>query len=163
MTEYKQLIIARRDLDMSPGKLAAQVAHGSIAWMLQELKSHAKMTYDPIVDTKTRKVIGRTNLHVLYEYAFDSYDFSSLELYNWISEAQTKIVCGARNKNHLLKAKKIAEELGLVENEHFFLIYDLCRTELESEESDGRTLTVIGFIPLDEKITHEISKHYQLY
>lgn len=28
---YKQLIIARKDLNMSPGKLAAQVSHASIA------------------------------------------------------------------------------------------------------------------------------------
>lgn len=27
---YKQLIIARKDLNMSPGKLAAQVSHASI-------------------------------------------------------------------------------------------------------------------------------------
>ena len=29
----RQLIIARKDLNMSPGKLAAQVSHGSIAFL----------------------------------------------------------------------------------------------------------------------------------
>ena len=30
---YKQIIIARKDLNISPGKLAAQVSHGSIAFL----------------------------------------------------------------------------------------------------------------------------------
>lgn len=34
---FKQLIIARRDLNMSPGKLAAQVSHASIAFLLEKL------------------------------------------------------------------------------------------------------------------------------
>ena len=34
---FKQLIIARRDLNMSPGKLAAQVSHASIAFLIEKL------------------------------------------------------------------------------------------------------------------------------
>lgn len=34
---YKQLIIARKDLNMSPGKLAAQVSHASIAFLLEKI------------------------------------------------------------------------------------------------------------------------------
>ena len=30
---YRQLIIARKDLNMGPGKLAAQVSHGSMAFL----------------------------------------------------------------------------------------------------------------------------------
>jgi peptidyl-tRNA hydrolase len=33
---YKQIIIARKDLNMSPGKLAAQVSHGSIIFILDD-------------------------------------------------------------------------------------------------------------------------------
>ncbi len=33
----KQIIIARKDLNMSPGKLAAQVAHASIAFLLSKI------------------------------------------------------------------------------------------------------------------------------
>lgn len=34
---FKQLIIARKDLNMSPGKLAAQVSHASIAFLIEKL------------------------------------------------------------------------------------------------------------------------------
>lgn len=79
----------------------------------------------------------------------------------------TKVVCKAKNRNQLLKAKTIAEELGLKEGEDFFLIKDNCRTELEPEEIDengvGRTLTCIGFKPLDSEIANKISKKFHLY
>ena len=36
---YKQVIIARKDLNMSPGKLAAQVSHASMAFLTQQIRS----------------------------------------------------------------------------------------------------------------------------
>ena len=62
-----------------------------------------------------------------------------------------------------MKAVKIAEELGLKEGKDFFLIKDNCLTELEPEEEDGRTLTVIGFRPLEDETAAAISKKFQLY
>ena len=56
----------------------------------------------------------------------------------------------------------MAEELGMIEGQDFWLIKDNCRTELEPEE-DGRTLTVIGFRPMDSKIINQIGKKYNLY
>lgn len=51
---YKQLIIARRDLNMSPGKLAAQVSHASMAFLTTGIKRSARrkdptqyIAYDP--------------------------------------------------------------------------------------------------------------------
>ena len=137
----KQLIIARKDLRMSPGKLAAQVSHASMAFLSQWIRDNANW-----------------NCHV------DGFlDECTME---WIHGIFTKIVCGAKNKNHLLKAVKIAEELGLKEGEDFFLIKDNCLTELEPEETDqngvGRTLTCIGFKPLPDETVHAISKKYQL-
>lgn len=40
---YKQIIIARKDLDMSPGKLAAQVSHGSIAFLADLIRKKAEL------------------------------------------------------------------------------------------------------------------------
>jgi PTH2 family peptidyl-tRNA hydrolase len=66
-----------------------------------------------------------------------------------------------------MKAIQIAEELGLKQDEDFFLIKDVCLTELEPEEVDengvGRVLTCIGFRPLPDEIAHKISKKFQLY
>ena len=72
-----------------------------------------------------------------------------------------------KEPQQLLKAKTIAEELGLVENKDFFLIRDACHTELEPEEFDengeGMTLTCIGFRPLPDEIAHQISHKFHLY
>ena len=61
----------------------------------------------------------------------------------------------------------MAEEMGMKEGIDFFLIYDACRTELEPEEFDedgiGRTLTCIGFAPMDETVIDKIGRKYQLY
>lgn len=90
------------------------------------------------------------------------------DIYNdWICGMFTKTVCEAKNRNQLLKAVTIAEELGLKEGTDFFLIKDNCLTELEPEEvgedGSGRTLTCIGFRPLPDDLAHQISRKYQLY
>ena len=81
----------------------------------------------------------------------------------YINGAIVKTICEAKNKTHLLKAKTMAEELGLVEGEDFGLIYDKCLTELEPEEEDGTTLTGIWFKPLPDETAHQISRKYHLY
>ena len=141
---YKQVIIARKDLGMSPGKLAAQVAHGSMAFLTNRIKEVARRDY--------------MDGYYLATLAFNDELFD-----NWINAAFTKTVLKAKNKNQLLKAKTMAEELGMKEGIDFFCIYDNCLTELEPEEEDGRTLTVIGFKPMDAKIIDQIGKKYQLY
>ena len=125
---FKQLIIARRDLNMSPGKLAAQVSHASIAFLLEKLYWGSKEV-----------VKERDGLMYHIGISLDRDLF-----HNWIAEAETKVVCRAKNKNDLLKAVKIAEELGWEENKDYWLIYDACRTELEREGPEG-TLTCIGW------------------
>lgn len=82
---------------------------------------------------------------------------------DYVCGSFTKTVCEAKNKNQLLKAKTIAEELGLVEDIDYGCIYDKCLTELEPEEDNGTTLTGMWFCPLDDEVAHKISKKYQLY
>lgn len=151
---YKQIIIARKDLNLSTGKLAAQVSHASMAFLTNKIKNNSKLVRKIFFDDECE----------WYETSFAL----DKDLYEqWINGSFTKVTLQARNKNHLLKAKTMAEEMGMVEGEDFFLIKDNCLTELEPEEIDengvGRTLTCIGFKPMDSEIIDKIGKKYHLY
>ena len=37
---YKQILIARKDLDMSPGKLSAQISHASMSFITHMIRNH---------------------------------------------------------------------------------------------------------------------------
>lgn len=145
----RQIIIARKDLRMSAGKMAAQCAHASIAFLSKAVREGQLR-----VNEDSQKYILDIELRA------DVVD-------EWINGVFTKTVCEAKNRAQLLKAVKIAESLGLKENEDFFLIKDCCLTELTPEEVDehgvGRTLTCIGFRPLPDEVAHQISKKFQLY
>ena len=141
---YRRLFIMRKDLNMSVGKLLAQTCHCAEAYWTNDLRQHCKLTEDESVYS-CKITISRE--------IFEQY----------INNSFTKTICAAKNKNHLLKAKIIAEKIGLEENVHFGMIYDNCLTELEPEEENGTTLTGIWFSPLSDDITHTISKKFQLY
>ena len=136
----------RKDLKMSPGKLAAQVGHCAEAYWTHKIREH---TYQ-IPDSRNG----------LYEC---SMILEKNEYEQYIDKSFVKTVCEARNKNHLLKATDMAKELGLVEGEDFGLIWDACFTELAPEEENGTTLTGIWFCPLPDETAHAISKKYHLY
>ena len=128
---------------MSPGKLAAQVSHGSMAFLIWMI---------------------RDNSHPLAcQGEYESKFRIENDLYEqWINGEFTKCILQAKNKNQLLKAKTMAEELDMKEGKDFWLICDNCHTELEPEEN-GRTLTVIGFKPMDSEIIDQIGRKYHLY
>ena len=205
----RQLIIARKDLNMSPGKLAAQVSHASMAFISTMLKAAAKpvwkyKTLPAVIVSEANgdrlpRMYTRYDLSLFamqaYKEGKDSFAFrpvnaddpegdievceNEIEAYScdvtiqkdiyeeWFCGIFTKTICEAKNRNHLLKAVTMAEELGLKEGIDFFLIKDNCLTELEPEEIGedgiGRTLTAIGFRPLTDEIAHAISRKFQLY
>lgn len=202
----KQIIIVRKDLSLSPGKLSAQVSHASMAFlstMIRENTVMQRIHYYPAraigPDGKPcPQMYKRTDLSLMALDAFDAgkdsfyvrpvnpeNPYGPLEpcdpdytytcemqidknLYeNWLGGIFTKVVCEAKNYNAIMKAVRIAEELGLQEGKDFFLIKDCCLTELTPEEYDengvGRTLTCIGFRPLPREIADKISKKFQLY
>lgn len=203
--EYKQLIIARKDLNMSPGKLAAQVSHASMAFLTNMIKKKAHLvTYKNCNKIYCKDHVGRGPIPyrnsqlselvkkgyeedkdfiwvkqsdkdgieiISQEEAQGSYEILmnfDKDLYNnWIMGSFTKVVCGARNLNQLMRVTKVAADLGLKEDIDYFLIKDNCLTELKPEEVDengvGRTTTCIGFVPLPADIASQLSKKYQLY
>lgn len=144
----RQLIIARKDLKMSPGKLAAQCSHAAMAFLTWPMRD---------VDR-----VRKTENGYAAEVRLDRETYEE-----WICGSFVKTVCEARNRNQLMKAVDKANTLGLKEGEDYFLIRDNCLTELTPEEVDengvGRTLTCIGFRPLPDELAHEISRSYHLY
>lgn len=93
--KYKQVIIARQDLGMTPGKLAAQVSHASMAFLKTQIIENVVETAD---DTY-KSIIS----------------ISSEVFEKWILGEYTKTVLRAKNKNQLLKAVIMAMELGMEE------------------------------------------------
>ena len=150
----RQLIIARKDLQMSPGKLAAQVSHASMAFLTNMIR-HGEIEKRISHENENDEVY---NIRITMRP--DIYE-------DWMCGIFTKTICEAKNRNQLMKAVTIAEEMGLKEGTDFFPIKDNCLTELEPEEIGedgvGRTLTCIGFRPLPDDIAHQISRKYQLY
>lgn len=150
----RQLIIARKDLNMSTGKLAAQVSHASMAFLSHMIREGG-LQKRVSLDTGE---IERYEIMITMDPAI--YD-------DWFGGIFTKTICEAKNRNQLMKAVALAEAEGLVENQDFFLIRDNCLTELEPEEIGedgvGRTLTCIGFRPLPDETAHAISRKYQLF
>lgn len=204
----KQIIIVRKDLNMSKGKMSAQVAHASMAFLTNAIRKNSREVLDCelgrcyYTDTDIEgKIIAtlpqeyrRADLDKWAEEArergekyfyFEEYAPYKLrlcerkshvestlsfdwELYNnWICGSFTKVILEAKNKYQLEKVYTIANELSLKESIDYFPIKDNCYTELEPEEVDengiGRTLTCVGFIPLNDEIANKISKKYQLY
>ena len=112
---YKQIIIARKDLNMSAGKLAAQVSHASMAFLTNAIrKCIAKDAY--YYDRKNKKYYSAGIIIDIDKDLFEQ----------WIDGEFTKCVLKAKNKSQLLKAKTLTEEMGMTENEDFFCIYDNC-------------------------------------
>lgn len=139
----RRLFIMRKDLHMSTGKLLAQVSHCAEAYWTRGLRREA---------------------HLIEDGSYESSVHISKEIFEqYVCGIFTKTICEAKSKSHLLKAKEIADGMGLVDGEDYGMIYDKCLTELTPEEDDGTTLTGMWFRPLPDEQAHTISKKYHLY
>lgn len=200
---YKQLIIVRKDLPMSSGKICAQVSHASMAFlarMIQEntgekVENQYRVWEDDACtipqlykrnDLYQWAEVARKNGQKYFyarpvdaskpygelekcepSYHYETHMTIDTRLYaDWLGGIFTKVVCEAKNKNKLLKAVELAQELGLNEDKDYFIIRDCCLTDIEPEEFDengvGRTITCIGFRPMEQEVMEKISKKFQL-
>lgn len=141
----RRLFIVRKDLNMSPGKLAAQIGHCAEYYWLGTMEDYLR-----------------------YREETGCYDLSDLSFPKDIVErymkgSVTKTVLRAKNLNHLLKAKTYAEALGLEEGKDFGFVNDSCLTELTPDEGKETCTTCFWTRPLASETAWEISKNYHLY
>lgn len=185
----RRLFIIRRDLHLSPGKLAAMVGHCCEAYWTnllkrgvikdqeyhtfptldEEGKSHWFRFRHPKIAEACKKAEeeGKPTFKVMAENPSKTYLISQVidkDIWdNYVNDIFTKTICEAKNLNQLMKAKTMADELGLVENIDYGFINDCCKTETTPENPDGTCTVGIWFRPLPDDVAHKISKKYLLY
>ena len=115
----KQVIVVRKDLSMRKGKIAAQVAHASLAFIANRL------SYDII---RSRPVTYRTRVHGLTEVEV-----------GWLEDSYTKVVLGVDSEDELLELASQAARQGVA----VWPIVDNGRTEF----GGVATLTCVAFGP----------------
>ena len=82
----RQLIIARKDLQMSPGKLAAQCCHASLAFLTDPIGMGQGV--EPI--EKDGEITGYRAEIMLEKATYEE----------WFDGSFTKTICGAKNTIH---------------------------------------------------------------
>ena len=93
MNKPKQVILVRKDLEMSAGKTASQVAHASIAVFL----NMTHKLFDPSLS------VVRREFEVMRNSAMDQ----------WLDGDFTKIVLGVENEEEIRHLHRLAQVHGL--------------------------------------------------
>lgn len=142
---YKQVIVVNKGLNMSTGKMAAMVAHGSISFLTKMIK-----------DNVNDKVL-------LFENNQHYYETKPLELNRnlfeqWINGNFTKIILEAENQSVMEEIIYKAKECGMYNQTDFFNIVDES-TEFE----DIPRWAVIAFAPMDAEKINQVTGHLNLY
>jgi PTH2 family peptidyl-tRNA hydrolase len=99
MKEKKQVLVLRKDLNMRKGKMVAQGAHASEAFLIHYLMN--------------------------YEVEYSDNMFAITNLIAWLKGGQTKITVSVNSEDELMELYHLAKRKGLIVN----LITDAGRTE----------------------------------
>ena len=152
--KMRRVFVIRKDLHLSPGKLAAMVGHCCEAYWTNLLKRDYQFHKDNhgLVFEPTDENI------VSFQIAMPKDIWKE-----YVLGIFTKTICECKNKAKLQVAVDIAKELKLVEGIDYGFINDKCLTELAPENPDGTTTIGMWFRPLPDDIAHRISKKFQLY
>lgn len=148
--DVRQYIVVDRSLGMSAGKLAAQVAHASVAALLSGTQRYVEGD----------AAVGPIGLEWGGSLARTSVDADVLAA--WVRQGEPKIVLAVDGERALASLVARAEARGLMEGMDFFCIRDACRTELTPDESGGRW-TCVGFAPMDVATISPVTGQLPLY
>ena len=139
MSEVKQVIVVRKDLNMRKGKIAAQVAHASMAVLLDRMSfgdiSIMHPLNPPIKNTRF------TELSMVIS--------KSSSLYDWLTGSFTKVVVSVNSLDELLLLQTKANDAGIINA----VITDAGRTEFHGEP----TVTCIAIGPDESDKIDEIT------
>lgn len=133
--ETIQYLIVRQDLEMSPGKMAAQCSHASAGMAL------AFYSIDRTI----------ANAHHLDQFR-DA-------MLCWKSRSFGKVVLRVKSRDQLLKVCQNLDDSGIP----YCPVFDACRTELEPEEPNGSVFTCIGLTPIFRDEVPKFLKKLQVY
>lgn len=146
----RQYVVVDRSLGMSAGKLAAQVAHASVAALLAGTQRFVEGDQS----------CGPIGLEFGGSLARTAVDADVLAA--WVRQGEPKIVLAVDGERALAALVSRAESRGLMEGLDFFCIRDACRTELTPDASGSRW-TCVGFAPMDVDMISPVTGQLPLY
>jgi PTH2 family peptidyl-tRNA hydrolase len=77
MEEIKQVIIVRTDIDMSKGKMAAQVAHASLTSYLEVIKEHKDIA-DKWIKAGEKKIVLKVETEDILKRLFEAFRYKGI-------------------------------------------------------------------------------------
>ena len=148
--DIRQYVVVDRSLGMSAGKVAAQVAHASVAALLAGTQRYVEgdLTCGPI-GLEWGGSLARTSV-------------DAGVLAEWVRQGEPKIVLAVDGERALAALVSRAESRGFMEGMDFFCIRDACRTELTPDASGSRW-TCVGFAPMDVSAISSVTGQLPLY
>lgn len=138
MSYPKQVIVVRKDLNMSSGKTAAQVAHASMGVFFDWMKMNSN---DTTIESE----------HFFREYILRISNITPQ--FEWIENSFTKVVVGVSSLEELMTLDKTVRDKGLLS----CLITDNGLTEFKCP-----TVTCLAIGPLYSEEIDELTSHLKL-
>lgn len=143
--ECVQYIVVRKDLNIPPGKLAAQVSHASLGSVL-ERKHTLILNQEIYKQDDGRQTYSLSGLDLFLIQRNVSL-LDTREARSWFEGRFTKLVVYVKSKQKMLNLSEKLIDLKIINK----LIYDACNTVLEPEEDNGTTLTCMGIEPIERE------------
>ena len=147
----RQYVVVDRSLGMSAGKLAAQVAHASVAALLAGTQRYVE-----------QGDAGAAPIGLEWGGSLARTSIDADVLAAWVRQGEPKIVLAVDGERALASLVNRAESRGLMEGMDFFCIRDACRTELTPDVSGSRW-TCVGFAPMDMETIAPVTGQLPLY